>query len=514
VNLYAVVERMSRERPTANFVSCDDEEVSYAGFHQRVSRSAAALGDLGVRPGDRVATLLRNRILGLEMMYACAWVGAIWGPINWRLAPAEWDYIINDLDPSVVLVEDDHLRLIDDLNGRWRTFAVAAPGARAWSSAVVATGAATPPLAPVRPDDPARIMYTSGTTAHPKGVVLSHGNVLFKNAAYEREFALAEDDVVLMMGPMFHVGGLDAPGIAIANVGGRLIVLPSFDALAALEVIERSRVTIVWSAPTMTESMLAALGEHPGARTSSVRVLVTGSSQSAPDLLDRALRWFPNAAINDGYGMTESVSGSLFVDVRERPDKIGTVGSIDHPMMYEQIRVVRGDGVSVEPSEPGEIQLRGGKLFRGYWRNRDATEQAFTDDGWFRTGDVGELDSERFLRIVDREKDMIKSGGENIGSGEIERVIVAMDGVLAATAVAAPDPKWGEVPAVFVELYEGADVDERMIRVCCAAQLAKFKVPRYIYFVDAVPRTATGKARKGELRKRAAELAERRGENR
>jgi acyl-CoA synthetase (AMP-forming)/AMP-acid ligase II len=507
VNLYAVIERTSRQLPDATFVSCEGEDLSYSEFHRRVGRTAAALTGLGVRSGDRVATLLRNRVLGLEVMYACAWLGAIWAPINWRLAPAEWEYVLGDVEPLVLIAENEHLETIDGLGGGWRSFGVTAPGERAWSSLVAANSDPDPGLDPVRPDDPARIMYTSGTTAHPKGVVLSHGNILFKNAAYEREFALGPEDVVLMMGPMFHVGGLDAPGIAIANSGGRLIVLPAFDAATVLETIEREGVTILWSAPTMTEMMLAELGADPAGRTDSVRVVVTGSSQSAPDLLNRTLVGFPKAAIDDGYGMTESASGSLFVDVRERPDKIGAVGSIDHPMMYEEIRVVGEDDAPVAEREPGEIQIRGGKLFQRYWRNPEATATAFTAGGWFRTGDVGELDAERFLHIVDRKKDMIKSGGENIGSSEIERVIAAIDGVFAASAVAAPDPKWGEVPAVFVELNDGAAVSEGEIRDRCRAQLAKFKVPKYIHLVDSVPRTPSGKARKGELRARAAELA-------
>ncbi|HEX3736546.1 MAG TPA: AMP-binding protein [Solirubrobacterales bacterium] len=506
MNLYAVFDQISRQQPDAPFVRCEEEELSYGELAERVAQAAALLRDLGVGRGDRVATLLRNRILGVEAMYACAWLGAIWAPVNWRLAVAEWEYVLRDLEPSVVIVEDEHLEAIDGLGGGWTTFSVAA-GPRSWTAEIASRRLPAPPPAMVGCDHPARVMYTSGTTSHPKGAVISHANILFKNAAYSREFDLGRDDVVLLMGPMFHVGGLDAPGIGIADVGGRLVILPAFSAPAVLETIEREGVTVLWSAPTMTEMLLTEIGGDPGARLDSVRVVVTGSSQSAPDLLNRALVGFPKAAIDDGYGMTESASGSLFIDVRERPDKIGTVGSIDRPMMYEQIRVVGDDGNEVGPDEPGEVQIAGAKLFQGYWRNEEATRAAFTDDGWYRSGDLGELDQDRFLRIVDRRKDMIKSGGENIGSAEIERVIVAIDGVVAATAVAAPDPKWGEVPAVFVELAPGAAVDAAGVKSRCADELAKFKVPKYVHFVDSVPRTSSGKARKTELRLRAAELA-------
>jgi acyl-CoA synthetase (AMP-forming)/AMP-acid ligase II len=507
MNLYAVVDQMARQRPDAIFVKSDGEQISYAEFDRRAAATAACLAAMGVGAGDRVATILRNRTLVLEMMYATAWLGAIWAPLNWRLAPAEWEFILGDVEPELVVVEDDLLAAVDSLSGSWRVLPVSEPAERSWSAALAADDSATPPLAPVRCDDPVRIMYTSGTTAYPKGAVLSHGNILFKNASYEREFDLGPDDVVLLMGPLFHVGGLDAPGIAAANQGGRLVILPGFEPAAVLEAIEREGVTILWSAPTMTEMMLAEIGEDPGGRTDSVRILLTGSSQSSSDLLLRALDAFPKAAVTDGYGMTESVSGSVFVDVRSHPEKIGSVGSIDRPLMYERMRVVGPDGGDVGAGQPGEILISGAKLFQGYWRNEAANEAAFTEDGWFRSGDVGELDEDRFLYIVDRKKDMIKSGGENVGSLEIERVVVAIDGVEAATAVAVPDPKWGEVPAVFVEAPEGANVDEELVKQRCAAELAKFKVPKYVFVVASVPRTPSGKARKGELRRQAAELA-------
>ncbi len=507
MNLYAVNERMARQRSQSTFLKGDGETISYAEFHRRVGRSAATLAALGVGRGDRVASILHNRVLGLELMYACAWLGAIWSPVNWRLAVAEWGFILNDLEPTVVVVEDDLLADVDKLGGGWTLFAVDAPSERAWTARTSAERAPDPPLAPVRLDEPARIMYTSGTTAHPKGVILSHGNILFKNAAYEREFDLRPDDVVLMMGPMFHVGGLDAPGVAIVNQGGTLVVLPTFEPSLVLETIEREGVTVLWSAPTMTEMILAAADELPGAATASVRVVLTGSSQSSPDLLGRATTAFPNAVIADGYGMTETASGSLFIDVRSHPEKAGAVGSIDRPVMYERMRVVDAEGRDVETGEPGEILVSGGKLFQGYWRNEQATRETLDEEGWFHTGDIGLLDEDRFLYVVDRQKDMIKSGGENIGSLEIERVVGAIDGVESAAAVAAPDEKWGEVPAVFVEALPGSSVDAELVRERCRSNLAKFKVPKYVHIVDSVPRTPSGKARKGELRKLAAELA-------
>lgn len=507
MNLYAVVEQVVRQFPDARFASCAGHELTYGQLHERVGMTAAHLSRVGVGRGDRVATLLRNRIMGVEVMYACAWLGAIWAPINWRLAAAEWDYVLRDLSPTTVIVEDEHLDTIDGLGGAWATFSVDDPGARSWSAFMAGDVHEPPPLVNLQGDAPARVMYTSGTTAHPKGAVISHANVLFKNASYQREFDLGSDDVVLLMGPMFHVGGLDAPGVGIADFAGRLVILPSFDVDEVLKTIAREGITVVWSAPTMTQMLVNAVGGDPGGRTDSVRTVITGSSQSAPDLLIQALAAFPNAAINDGYGMTESVSGSLFIDVRSRPDKIGTVGSIDRPMPYEQLRVVDEGGREVGVDEPGEVQISGGKLFQGYWRNEEATRAAFADNGWYRSGDIGELDADRFLRIVDRRKDMIKSGGENIGSSEIERVIVTVHGVSAATAVATPDARWGEVPSVFIELEDGAEVGEAQIRERCAEHLAKFKIPKYVHFVDSVPRTPSGKPRKAELRQRAAELA-------
>jgi acyl-CoA synthetase (AMP-forming)/AMP-acid ligase II len=234
---------------------------------------------------------------------------------------------------------------------------------------------------------------------------------------------------------------------------------------------------------------------------------VTGSAQSPHELLTRALERFPNAVIADGYGMTETVSGDIFVNLRTAPGKLGSVGRISHPMLYQRLRLVDPAGRDVGPGEAGEILVSGGKTFVAYWGDPAATTESLVD-GWFRTGDVGKVDDDGYLFVVDRMKDMIKSGGENVGSLEVERVIQSFPEVRDVAVVGLPDPRWGEVPAAFVILNAGELVSAEEVRSRCRAQLARFKVPRQVAFIDELPRTASGKVRKGELRALAKQAAD------
>ena len=363
------------------------------------------------------------------------------------------------------------------------------------------------PAADVTEADLHRLMYSSGTTAHPKGVPISYRNFYWKTIGHVAEFGLSAADRTLMAGPMYHVGAFDLPGIGTWWVGGSLVILPRFDVPDLLAAIERDRPTNVWLAPAMVNATLNAIAQSPdlGRRsTASIRFITGGGEKTPVTLIERLLAAFPNARFADAYGLTETVSGDTFNDQAHMRSKIGSVGK---PVVNLDVRILGPDDAQVAPGGQGEIALRGPKVVSGYWKNPDATAAAFTDDGWFRTGDIGHLDADGYLYIDDRKKDMIVSGGENVATSEVERVLYECDAVLEAAVVAMPDARWGEVPRAFVVLRPGQEISEQALIAHCRSRLAGFKTPKQILFMETLPRNPSGKVLKRQLR----EVSEPRG---
>jgi acyl-CoA synthetase (AMP-forming)/AMP-acid ligase II len=349
--------------------------------------------------------------------------------------------------------------------------------------------------AAVAADDVHRLMYTSGTTSRPKGVMLTYANIFAKNVSHIVELGMTGDGVGLVCGPLYHVGGLDITTTTMMYLGASTHLLRRFDAGEALDAIERHRVTDVWLAPVMINAIL----NEPSLERrdlSSVRLIVDGGEKMPLPLIERVLGAFPNAWFCDAYGLTETVGGDTFLDKGKMLDKIGSVGK---PVVHTEIRIVDEDGGALGPGEPGEVAIRGPKVFKGYWRDEESTAKVMSG-GWFRTGDVGMLDEDGFLYILDRVKDIIISGGENVASSEVERVLYEHDAVREAAVVARPDPRWLEVPVAYIALADGATASEHELDQHCRAHLATFKVPKAFRFVDALPRNPSGKVLKRELR--------------
>ncbi len=338
-------------------------------------------------------------------------------------------------------------------------------------------------------------MYTSGTTGRPKGVMITHANLAWKNLAHIVEFGFTRDDLGLACGPLYHVGALDLTTTTLIAAGATIIIHRTFDAAAAVDELERSRVTTVWLAPAMVNAIMA-LPDIAQRDLSSVRVVINGGEKMPIPLIERLARTFPSAWFADAYGLTETVSGDTFLD---RESIITKLGSVGRPCLFLELDLWDEAGRPVPAGERGEIVMRGPKVFKGYWRDPEASAAAFAG-GWFHTGDVGVRDDDGYLYIVDRFKDMIVSGGENIASSEIERVLYEHDAVLEAAVVARPDDRWGEVPVAFVVLRDGATVTADSLLEHCRAQLARFKVPRSVAFLPALPRNPSGKVLKRELR--------------
>ena len=499
-NLARVLDRNAARSPGTEAVVFPGVRLTHQDLYERVTALAAALREAGVGKGDIVAILLANRPEFLETALAANRLGAAFLPLNVRLAGPELEYILNHAGPAVVVTE--HALAAPILaTGTSRAVLLVGAGdelaaATPYEPLVAAHRGAVVPAVEVGEDDLHRLMYTSGTTAHPKGVPITYRNFYWKTIAHVAEFGISRRDRTAMAGPLYHVGAFDLPGIGTWWVGGSLVIVPRFDVVDVLATIAREQPTNIWLAPAMVNAVLQEprLGEFD---TTSIRFVVGGGEKMPLPLIERLLAAFPNARFADAYGLTETVSGDTFLDEAHTLSKIGSVGK---PVLNLDVKVAGPGDEPAAAGQPGEILLRGPKVVSGYWNDPAATAAAFTGDGWFRTGDVGHLDEDGYLYIDDRTKDMIVSGGENVSASEVERVLYEHDAVLETAVVALPDPKWGEVPRAFVVLKAGRDGTAAELIAHCRERLAGYKTPRQITFLDALPRNPSGKVLKRVLR--------------
>ncbi|HET6727957.1 MAG TPA: long-chain fatty acid--CoA ligase, partial [Jiangellaceae bacterium] len=346
---------------------------------------------------------------------------------------------------------------------------------------------------PVRLDDPAVIIYTSGTTGRPKGATLSHGNITWNCVNVLIDTDLASDEVALVCAPLFHVAALDMVSLPMIMKGGTVVLMGAFDPSQVLELIERHRITVMFGVPAMFD----ALAQAPGFATadlSSLRRLLCGGApvplSTIRTYLDRDIPFL------QGYGMTETSPGALFLGAERAADKAGTAGVAS---FFTDVRVVRPDGDDVAPGEKGEVVVAGPNVMLGYWNRPDATAEVM-DAEWFRSGDVAVVDDDGYVTIVDRMKDVIISGGENIYPAEVEDVIYSHPDVAECAVIGVPDERWGEVGRAIVVRRAGAALDERAVLGHLDGRLASYKLPRSVVFADALPRSGAGKVLKGELR--------------
>jgi len=498
VNWFAVLAHHAMHRPDAALTVFEGTTTTYGEMTARATELAAGLHERGVRRGDVVALLSYNCPEFLETVFAANYLGAIAMPINWRLAAPEVRFILEHSQARALVCDEALLGLANDaaagLDALSRV-SISTTTSDGWTPLADVRTNATVPRAIVAGDDVHRLMYTSGTTGRPKGVMLTHANLAWKNLAHLVEFGFTRDDLGLACGPLYHVGALDLTTTTLIAAGATVIVHRVFDAAAVVDELERSRVTTVWLAPAMVNAIMA-LPDVESRDLSSVRVIINGGEKMPIPLIERIQRTFPSAWFADAYGLTETVSGDTFLD---RDSIVTKLGSVGRPCLHLELDVWDVDGRSVAAGERGEIVMRGPKVFKGYWRDPQATATAFAG-GWFHTGDIGVRDEDGYLFIVDRLKDMIVSGGENIAGSEVERVLYEHDAVLEVAVVGRPDERWGEVPVAYVALRADAFATADDLLQHCRANLAKFKVPKDVVFVDALPRNPSGKVLKRELR--------------
>lgn len=500
VNWFSVLSHHAIRTPDKAITVFNGEKTTYAEMAASSSALACGLHKRGVGRGDVVGLLSYNSPEFLETMFAANYLGAITMPINWRLAAPEVRYILEHsqaralvCDPLLVDLANESTRGLEDALVRV-CLAPVVPEGWAPASELAADGTNLPCVSAAG-NDVHRLMYTSGTTGRPKGVMITHANLAWKNLAHVVEFGFTSADLGLACGPLYHVGALDLTTSSLIAAGATTIIHRSFDASEVVNELERSRVTTIWLAPAMVNAIMA-LPDVERRDLSSVRLVINGGEKMPIPLIERIQRTFTSAWFADAYGLTETVSGDTFLD---RDSIVTKLGSVGRPCLYLELDIWDEQGRSLPAGERGEIVMRGPKVCKGYWRDPDATAAAFAG-GWFHTGDIGVRDEDDYLYIVDRLKDMIVSGGENIASSEVERVLYEHDSVLEAAVVGRPDDRWGEVPVAFAVLRPGATLSADELLEHCRARLARYKMPKEITFLDALPRNPSGKVLKRELR--------------
>ncbi|MBB6553753.1 acyl-CoA synthetase [Nonomuraea rubra] len=482
------------------FVS-GERVVTFAEVHERTTRLAARLRRAGVAAGDRVAYLGPNHVAFAETLFAAHVLGAVFVPLNFRLAAPEIAYMLADSGAAVLVHAPECAAAVRGLRDTPATVVALAdpgPGEHAYEDWLAEDGRAEVIDVPVTLDDPALILYTSGTTGRPKGAVLTHGNLVWNCYNLLVGVDLRSDEVTLVSAPLFHVAALNQTLLPTFLKGGRSVIMPSWDVDRCYDLIAEHGVTWMFGVTTM----FAALARSPrwaGADLSSVRTLMAGGAPVPPALIrtyqERGL------VFCQGYGLTETAPGATFLEPSQSVRKAGSAGV---PVFFANVRVVRPDLTDTAPGEPGEVLIQGPNVTPGYWNNPAATRAAFAEGGWFRSGDLATRDTDGHLHIVDRAKDMFISGGENVYPAEVEGVLAEHPGVAEAAVVGVPDATWGEVGHAFVIPRPGARVTGDGLRGFLLGRLAKYKIPRYFDVVEDLPRTGSGKIRKPELRARAA----------
>jgi acyl-CoA synthetase (AMP-forming)/AMP-acid ligase II len=478
-----------------------DRRVTYAEFDRRTDQFAQALRESGVRQGDRVAGLMVNSAPFLETMFAAAKLGAIYVPINFRLAPPEVAYLLLDSGADVFVwsghVSELARAALAGQRARVRECVVVdgePTDGEADFEQLLGDSAPQPVGIEVAGGDVCSLVYTSGTTGRPKGVMLTHDNMLWQAInSLSAGRGLREGDSTVSVAPMFHSGGLGVHTLPLLYVGGTCVLLPSFDPQQTLATMAREHVTVQFLVP----AMWAALMSVPGFETydlSSLELAVTGGAPCPLPVLE----YFQGKGVpfQEGFGLTETAPGVTLLDADHVKEKSGSIG---RPLFHVQTRIVDENDNEVPTGEVGELVVRGPNVFAGYWGRPEATAEAFRG-GWFHTGDLGRVDAEGFITLVDRKKDMIITGGENVYPIEVEQVLYRHAAVREVAVVGVPHDKWGETPIAVVALKEGVEVVHEELIFYARERLAHFKCPTRVEFVSELPRNATGKVLKTTLR--------------
>lgn len=492
MNLSHWVERWADFQPDKTAICFEGRDITYAEFDRRIRRAAGLLKhNLGVEHGDRIAFLGLNSPDMLALMFGCARIGALLVPLNWRLAPPEHHYILQNAGVKVLFCEEefaDGTKSIEPDIANCRVVAMGDDFER-----LVAAADQDPVDQAVGPDDPLLIVYTSGTTGRPKGAVLTQSAMMFNAVNSIAMHDMTSDDIIFTNLPMFHVGGLNIQTVPALHAGATVIMHRRFDPAATVEVIKDEKPTLMILVP----ALMAAIQAHPAwddIDFSSLRAINTGSTTIPMSLLDAYLdRGVPIVQV---YGSTETAP----IVIHQRiPDAWTTKGSTGRPALYCDARIEDTSGKILGTDERGEIVVSGPNIMSGYWNDPEATAEVL-QDGWFHTGDIGHMDKHGLFYIDDRVKDVIISGSENIYPAELEMILDRCGKISESAVVGRPDDKWGEVPVAIVVPSDDSKLSPEEVLSLFDGELARFKHPRDVIFRDKLPRNVMGKVLKFELR--------------
>jgi acyl-CoA synthetase (AMP-forming)/AMP-acid ligase II len=493
----------ARVRPDRIALTFEGRGTTFADLDRRASRVANGLRADGLEPGARIALLDKNSDAFFEILFGAAKAGMVLVAVNWRLAPPEVAYVVNDARAEILFVGRDFFRLVEKIRDELTTVqtVVALDAEHASWEPYAAWRDRRPeadPGLPLDPDDTAIQMYTSGTTGHPKGAELTHANLLALLPAATRELGTWDDaDVSLVAMPLFHIAG---SGWALVGLyaGARNVVLREVAPAEILRAIPAERVTKALFVPAVMLFLL----QTPGSETTdfaSLRLIVYGASPIPLDLLRRALQVF-RCDFAQVYGLTETTGAVTYLGPEEHQlEGAPRMRSCGRPLPTAEIRVVDPEGRDCPPGEVGEIVVRSRQVMKGYWRRPRETAGAIRD-GWFHSGDAGYFDEDGYLYVHDRLKDMIVSGGENVYPAEVESALFGHPAVADVAVIGVPDDRWGEAVMALVVRKPGTAVTAEALVAHARLHIAGYKVPKSVAFVDALPRNPTGKLLKRELR--------------
>jgi acyl-CoA synthetase (AMP-forming)/AMP-acid ligase II len=500
------VERNARTRASMPALIYQNLTFTHAEYRDRIYRLVNALYARGLRRQHRIGVLAQNSPAHLEAYAACEVAGFISASVNYRLAVPEITYILKDSAPSVLIFDAEYADSVAQIRQQLpelKSYIVIGENQLDWADnyeAVLADAPANPPLIRARPDDIAYLIYTSGTTGRPKGAMLDHkGQVGFIRMEAIEMHARQTDRILVVM-PFYHIGA-KCSQLTYSMAGGTVILHRSYDIREVAASIERDSATVAHLAPIMVQDLLN-LPDLNKFDHSSLRLVLYASGPMAVAQLQRALATY-GPIFMQVYGMTETGLGTVLLPhqhvLNGTPEQTRHLSSAGQAAQGYQIRVVRPDGTDCEPEELGEVLIAGPGVMRGYWNNHPATFEAL-EDGWMHTGDIGTFDKESFLYVLDRKKDMIISGGENIYPREVEEAIYHHPAVLEVAVVGMPDQRWGEAVKAFVALKPGVTVTENEIIEHCRTLIASYKKPKQVVFIDALPRLPNKKIDKKQLR--------------
>ena len=492
--------RQTPDRPALTF---EGKTWTYAEFERRCAQVAGVLRAGGVTAGDRVAYLAFNHHTFLECMFGCARIGAIFVPLNFRLTGPELAFMLDDAGVSTMIAGPDHRATLDAVRSdvpveRWiGVEGTDGANGSAWEAYedLLASAPVVDLVEGIDPSDTALIMYTSGTTGRPKGAMLSHENIWWNNVGTLMTGEYTDNEVTLVMAPLFHIGGLNVTTLVVMQRGGHVVVHRHFDPGAALKAIEEHRVSSIFGVPAMFLFM-SQMPEFDTADLSSINITICGGAP-VPEPLQKRYKGI-GVPFQQGYGLTET-SPSLTVLAKEFGEQ--KLGSAGQPVFFMEMKLVDESGATVtEPFTKGEICAKGPNIMKGYWNRPEATAEAIDPEGWFHTGDAGYVDEDGFYFVVDRVKDMVISGGENVYPAEVEEVLLAHESIGEVAVIGTPSEQWGEAVTAVVSLVDGASLSLEDLRAFAGESLARYKLPSRLEVVEEIPHNASGKMLKRELR--------------